>query len=143
MLFVRTDFVFGSAYILTTDILKPLLDAAARRRAIYFPLEDVFTTGFLRAKIGARLQSWNEFYVLSTKYGPAIPSTKEISLKIGVLATDPATRRRNPQHSEERRYIFVRELDSEGMRRVKAYYQSQNSSEPVGGFEHCHRFRNV
>lgn len=53
----------GSAYLLTSDAIQPLLKAAPAEP--YVPLEDIFVTGILADKVGIRFQYAREFSSIS------------------------------------------------------------------------------
>ncbi|XP_045762765.1 beta-1,3-galactosyltransferase 5-like [Maniola jurtina] len=57
---VFPDFATGPAYLLTSDTIRPLLEAAPSEP--YLRLEDVFITGVLGARLGLKRQHAAEFY---------------------------------------------------------------------------------
>ncbi|CAH2251896.1 jg13812 [Pararge aegeria aegeria] len=57
---VFPDFATGPAYLLTSDAIRPLLEAAPNEP--YLRLEDVFITGVLGARLGMKRQHVAEFY---------------------------------------------------------------------------------
>ncbi|XP_023950664.2 beta-1,3-galactosyltransferase 5 [Bicyclus anynana] len=57
---VFPDFATGPAYLMTSDVIRPLLEAAPNEP--YLRLEDVFITGVLGARLGMKRQHAAEFY---------------------------------------------------------------------------------
>lgn len=57
-LFFIPDFTFGQVYGFTNDMVGELLEAAAKPRPDYIPVDEVFVTGILRENIGARIWDW-------------------------------------------------------------------------------------
>lgn len=56
------DYVLGQFYGFTNDITDDLLKVAVRQRPAYMSLDDVFVTGVLREKIGARIWNWTSVF---------------------------------------------------------------------------------
>lgn len=57
---VYPDFATGPAYLLSTDVIAGLLRLAPMQP--YLPLEDVFVTGLLSARLGIKRVHSAEFY---------------------------------------------------------------------------------
>ncbi|XP_066582256.1 beta-1,3-galactosyltransferase 1-like [Prorops nasuta] len=65
---VFPDFTTGPAYLLSSDIVRKLYDAALDQT--YLKLEDVFTTGIVANKLGIKRIQANEFLNKKTAYNP-------------------------------------------------------------------------
>ncbi|CAG9101447.1 unnamed protein product [Plutella xylostella] len=62
------DFTSGPAYLMTTDVVGELLEAAGQEP--YLRLEDVFVTGVLASKLKIKRQNAAEFYNKQVPYLP-------------------------------------------------------------------------
>lgn len=54
--------MYGLAYLFTTDLLEPLLQAAGEPRDAFVRADDLFVTGFLRQRVGAKIIHWDKLY---------------------------------------------------------------------------------